>query len=69
MKFAFNECHEAVAGLWHSLDCHWMNNPARDDIGHRKAYQLKVARETGLDIPDPVGPHLNDANACVTIHG
>lgn len=50
-NFALNECHEAISGLWHALDCRWINDPAKDDIAHRKVYQLKQAKEVGLRIP------------------
>jgi glutathione synthase/RimK-type ligase-like ATP-grasp enzyme len=49
--FAANETHEALAGLWHSLDAFWVNDPARDYVAHRKAYQLKVAHDIGLTVP------------------
>lgn len=49
--FAANEAQEALAGLWPSLDAFWVNDPGRDAIAHRKAYQLSVAQETGLRIP------------------
>jgi glutathione synthase/RimK-type ligase-like ATP-grasp enzyme len=52
VQFAFNESHEAITGLWHALDVFWMNDPACDGIAQRKAYQLRVARELGLIIPD-----------------
>jgi glutathione synthase/RimK-type ligase-like ATP-grasp enzyme len=50
-QFAFNECAEALQGLWHAVDAFWMNDPARDHVAQRKAYQLRVAQEVGLDIP------------------
>jgi glutathione synthase/RimK-type ligase-like ATP-grasp enzyme len=49
--FATNEAQEALAGLWHALDCFWINDPARDGVAHRKAYQLRVAQAVGLRIP------------------
>ena len=49
--FAANETQEALAGLWHALDAFWVNDPARDHVAHRKAYQLKVAHDIGLTIP------------------
>lgn len=52
VQFAFNESHEAITGLWHALDVFWINDPARDATAHRKAYQLRLARETGLIIPE-----------------
>ncbi len=50
--FAANEAQEALSGLWHSLDAFWVNDPARDQVAHRKAFQLRVAQEIGLPIPD-----------------
>lgn len=50
-NFAVNECHEAISGLWHSVNCNWINNPAKDDLAHKKVYQLKIAQEVGLKIP------------------
>jgi glutathione synthase/RimK-type ligase-like ATP-grasp enzyme len=49
--FAANESQEALAGLWHSLDAFWVNDPGRDFVAQRKAYQLKVAHDVGLTIP------------------
>ena len=50
-RFAMNECVEALAGLWHSLDAFWINVPHNDQVAHRKLLQLKVAGEVGLPIP------------------
>ncbi len=50
--FAANEAHEALAGLWFSLDARWINDPAKDHVAHRKVKQLRVAQEAGLRIPD-----------------
>jgi glutathione synthase/RimK-type ligase-like ATP-grasp enzyme len=49
--FALNEAQEALSGLWHALDAFWVNDPARDHVAHRKAYQLKAAHDVGLTIP------------------
>ena len=49
--FAYNEAHEAIAGLWQTLDVFWMNHPTRDEVAARKAYQLPVASACGLEIP------------------
>jgi hypothetical protein len=49
--FAYNECHEAWAGLWQTLDAFWVNHPLKDEAAARKAYQLDVARSAGLMIP------------------
>ncbi len=50
--FAMNETQEALAGLWHALDAFWVNDPARDVLAHRKVYQLRVAQDVGLTIPE-----------------
>ncbi|MEO6120628.1 MAG: MvdC/MvdD family ATP grasp protein, partial [Acidimicrobiales bacterium] len=52
--FAYSECHEAVSGLWASLDTSWVNPPALDEAAHHKPYQLKVAGEVGLPVPRTV---------------
>lgn len=52
--FAANEAQEALTGLWHSLDAQWINDPSRDLVAHRKAYQLRVAQDVGLFIPATV---------------
>ncbi|UCD50359.1 MAG: hypothetical protein JSW27_22885 [Phycisphaerales bacterium] len=49
--FAMNECSEALQGLWHALEVFWINDPARDQLAHRKAYQLRVAQDVGLEMP------------------
>jgi glutathione synthase/RimK-type ligase-like ATP-grasp enzyme len=51
-QFALNESEEALQGLWHALDAFWVNDPARDNVAQRKAYQLRAAQEAGLAIPD-----------------
>lgn len=51
-SFAYGECHAAITGLWACLDAHWINNPERDEIAARKAYQLKVASGLGLRVPE-----------------
>jgi len=49
--FAYNEGHEAFAGLWQSLEVFWINHPTRDEVAARKVYQLQIALEVGLNIP------------------
>ena len=49
--FTYNECHEAIAGLWEALDCTWVNEPKLDDAAAKKSFQLKVAVELGIPIP------------------
>lgn len=50
--FAWSESTEALTGLWHAMDCFWMNPPAGDEAGQRKVRQLQVARQVGLSVPD-----------------
>ncbi len=50
--FASNECAEALAGLWHSLDVFWVNDPGADAIAHRKVTQLRRAQDLGFRLPD-----------------
>ena len=50
-QFAYNECAEALQGLWHAVEPFWINDPARDHVAQRKAYQLRVAQDVGLTIP------------------
>jgi len=50
-RFAYSECVEAFAGLWPSLEAAWINHPIREQVAARKLYQLRVAREVGLEIP------------------
>lgn len=51
-QFAYSECHEAISGAWHALDCAWVNHPGADEIAHHKPYQLALAPRVGLEIPD-----------------
>jgi len=55
--FAANEIHEAMGGLWETMDAEWVNDPARDQAAQRKAYQLKVAQQVGLRIPLTLMPN------------
>lgn len=50
-SFAYGECRAALEGLWSSVDVNWINDPVRDDVAHRKVYQLQVAQEVGFEIP------------------
>jgi glutathione synthase/RimK-type ligase-like ATP-grasp enzyme len=49
--FSYSECHEAIAGLWATLDVAWVNPPERDDVAQHKPYQLAVAGDVGLAVP------------------
>jgi len=50
-QFALSESHEALQGLWQACDAFWINEPARDMVANRKAYQLQLAGRLGLEIP------------------
>lgn len=50
--FTFGEWHEALHGMYHLVDCPWMNPPQNDEAASRKALQLRVASSLGLRIPD-----------------
>ena len=68
--FAYNEAYEAVSGLWQALDAFWINHPTRDEVASRKAYQLRVAQETGLTIPATlITNRAMDARAFAATHG
>lgn len=51
-QFAANECAEALAGVWYSLEAFWVNDPAKDQVAHRKVMQLRLAQQLGFDLPD-----------------
>ena len=51
-QFAYAEMYEAFTGMWQSLDAFWINPPRRDDIAHRKVFQLGIAQEVDLNIPE-----------------
>jgi glutathione synthase/RimK-type ligase-like ATP-grasp enzyme len=51
-NFAYAEAVEAFTGLWQTLDAFWVNQPSSDANAHRKLYQLRVAQEVGLTIPE-----------------
>jgi hypothetical protein len=50
-RFAYSESVEAFAGLWQSLATTWINHPTREQVASHKVHQLRVAQETGLEIP------------------
>ena len=60
-NFALSESHEALGGLWQSVDAFWINEPARDMIANRKAYQLKLAGQVGLEIPRTLVSNCQEA--------
>lgn len=52
--FTYNECVEAWSGLWHALraDTLWVNDLNKEEAANRKVYQLRVAQDVGLIIPE-----------------
>ncbi len=50
-SFTMNECYSAVNGMWLLMDAYWINDPVKDEAAARKVYQLKVATQSGLTIP------------------
>lgn len=60
-RFAYNESHEAFAGLWQALDAFWVNHPTRDEVAARKVFQLRVAQAVGLAIPATLVTNNPDA--------
>jgi glutathione synthase/RimK-type ligase-like ATP-grasp enzyme len=50
--FILKESYTAFAGLWQSLDVLWINHPMYDQAAHHKPYQLRVAQNVGLEIPE-----------------
>lgn len=68
--FALTECTEALTGLWHALDAFWINEPARDMVAHRKSFQLRVAQEVGLEVPDTLITNCpSEAHAYISRRG
>ena len=51
-RFAINESLCALNGLWHSMDCRWVNPIEADRAAAHKPAQLKLAAECGLAVPD-----------------
>lgn len=49
--WAYNECHEAISGLWSALDVTWVNPPQATEAAMMKSWQLRVAAAVGLEIP------------------
>ncbi|WP_316181192.1 MvdC/MvdD family ATP grasp protein [Bradyrhizobium sp. SZCCHNRI1009] len=51
-QFASSEANTAFCGLWQSMRARWINVPARDSSAAHKPYQLALAQEIGLQIPE-----------------
>lgn len=50
-RWAYNECHEAISGLWAALDVTWVSPPQATEAAMMKSWQLRVAASVGLEIP------------------
>jgi glutathione synthase/RimK-type ligase-like ATP-grasp enzyme len=50
--FAMSETSTAFAGMWQSTDCLWVNDIVRDSAAAHKPWQLTLAREAGLRVPE-----------------
>lgn len=59
--FTYTECNEAMVGMWAALDIAWVNPPALDEEAHHKPYQLALAGEVGLRIPETLITNDPDA--------
>lgn len=51
-RLALSEASTAFAGLYQSMEAFWINTPLRDSAASHKPWQLAVAQEIGLDVPD-----------------
>lgn len=51
-QFAHNEVMLTLNGLWQTLECQWVNPIKADAAAGHKPYQLKIAPQVGLEIPD-----------------
>jgi glutathione synthase/RimK-type ligase-like ATP-grasp enzyme len=50
-KFATDECHDFICGLWYSLECQWISHPDSIRRAEHKVYQLSIAHRLGLPVP------------------
>lgn len=50
--FAMTELSTAMQGMWQCNDALWVNNIVRDTAAAHKPWQLELARQVGLSIPD-----------------
>lgn len=54
-NFAIRESNSFILNLWAILsDKHWVNNPFNLYLAERKAFQLKIATESGFNIPNTI---------------
>ena len=70
LVFAAGEWHEAISGVWQLMEARWVNPPAADDAASHKAYQLRIAAELGLKVPQTLMTSDPDrARAFIETHG
>lgn len=50
--FALTELSTAIHGMWQASEALWVNDIVRDAAAAHKPWQLEVARQIGLSIPD-----------------
>jgi glutathione synthase/RimK-type ligase-like ATP-grasp enzyme len=51
-QFALSEASTAFHGAWQSTEALWINDPVRDAAAAHKPWQLKLAKEVGLTLPE-----------------
>lgn len=51
-RVALSETSTAFQGLYQSMDAFWINAPVRDSAAGHKPWQLALAQEVGLEIPE-----------------
>ena len=51
-RWAQAEAHEALEGVWRSLDARWVNHPDRNGPASSKPAQLRVAQRVGFEVPE-----------------
>lgn len=69
-NFAYTECYSAFSGLWRSLNAFWVNHPTHDEDAAKKVFQLKLAQEIGLTIPDTcITNNPNSAIKFISMYG
>lgn len=50
-RFALQECHAALGGLFRTLRARWMNDFAAEQVALYKPHQLATAKAVGLAVP------------------
>ena len=53
-QFALSETATAFQGMWQCTECLWVNDIIRDAAASHKPWQLHLAKQAGLRIPDTV---------------